>query len=55
MIRSIPGSDKLHSALFNPPEDVLPETLPFITWMLNPSCFKLFSKTKDKWYSLGKP
>ena len=30
MIKSILGSDKLQSTLFNPPDDVLPETLPLI-------------------------
>ena len=54
-IRSMPGSDKLHSALFNPPDEVLPETLPFITSIFNPSLLRLFSKTKDKCCSLGKP
>ena len=48
IIKSIPGSDKLHSTLFNPPDDVLPETLPLITLMFKPACLRLFSKTIDK-------
>ena len=35
IIKSILLSDKVHSALFKPPDEVLPETLPFITAILN--------------------
>jgi hypothetical protein len=48
MIKSIPGSDKLQSALFNPPEEVLPETLPLITLIFKPASLRLLSKTIDK-------
>ena len=48
MIKSIPGSDKLHSAIFNPPEDVLPETLPLIIFIFKPSFLKSLSNTTDK-------
>ena len=54
-IKSILFSDKVHSALFNPPDDVLPETLPLITSMLNPSLLRLFCKTDDKWCSFDNP
>ena len=55
MIKSIPGSDKLQSTLFNPPDVVLPETLPLITLIFKPASLRLFSKTIDKWCSLGNP
>ena len=55
IIRSIPGSDKVHSAIFKPPAEVLPETLPLIISILCPSKLKLFCKTTDKCCSLGNP
>ena len=48
MSKSIPGSDKLQSALFNPPDEVLPETLPLMTLISNPAFLRFFSKTIDK-------
>ena len=55
IIKSTSLSDNVHSALFKPPDEVLPDTLPLITSILNPSAIKLSFKTTDKWCSLDKP